>query len=98
MFKPSSKRGSFSRELLPAPAAYLNRQGIQARLSGGAFQVLCPFHEDSKASLLMNAKDGHFCCMACGAKGGDVLAFHQKLKGLPFLAAAEELGALEVQR
>jgi hypothetical protein len=31
--------------------------------------------------------------MACGAKGGDVLAFHMQLNGLGFIAAAKSLGA-----
>ena len=31
--------------------------------------------------------------MSCGEKGGDVLAYHQKLHGMEFVDAAKQLGA-----
>jgi len=33
--------------------------------------------------------------MACGAHGGDVLAFHRQLHGMSFVQAARDLGAWE---
>jgi hypothetical protein len=36
---------------------------------------------------------GAFVCMACGAKGGDVLAYHRAAYGLDFVEAAKALGA-----
>lgn len=53
---------------------------------------LCPFHEDSKASL--SVKDtGAFFCHACNEKGGDVIGFHMARHGLDFKAALSDLAA-----
>jgi hypothetical protein len=41
---------------------------------------------------------GGFRCMACGAHGGDVLAFHMQRYGLAFIEAAKALGAWEGER
>ena len=36
---------------------------------------------------------GAFVCMNCGARGGDVVAYHMAAHGLSFLEAAKQLGA-----
>ena len=36
---------------------------------------------------------GAFVCMACGARGGDVLAYHMAAHGLGFVEAAKQLDA-----
>jgi hypothetical protein len=36
--------------------------------------------------------------MACGAAGGDVLAFHRRRHGMTFIEAARALGAWEAGR
>ena len=36
---------------------------------------------------------GAFVCMNCGARGGDVVAYHMAAHGLTFLEAAKWLGA-----
>jgi hypothetical protein len=36
---------------------------------------------------------GAFVCMACGARGGDVLAYHRAAHGLGFVEAAKQLNA-----
>jgi DNA primase len=38
---------------------------------------------------------GAFKCFSCGAKGGDVLAFHQQLHKMSFVDACKDLGAWE---
>jgi hypothetical protein len=43
-------------------------------------------------------ESGAFRCMACGARGGDVLAFFMQRHGVPFIAAAKALGAWEATR
>jgi len=55
--------------------------------------VLCPFHDDHNPSLRVRLDTGGFKCMACGARGGDVLSFHMKRYGLSFKQAAKDLGA-----
>lgn len=42
--------------------------------------------------MRVNAATGGFCCMNCGARGGDVLAYHMATHGLEFVAAAKALG------
>ncbi|ANH11619.1 TPA: CHC2 zinc finger domain-containing protein [Legionella pneumophila] len=89
------KKQNFNRERLPSPSKYYKGQGLN--LSGGLEwkTALCPFHEDTKPSLRVRLDEGCFCCMACGAKGGDVLAFHRKKYGLGFKDTAIELEAWE---
>ena len=72
--------------------------GIKLRGAGGWRDAICPFHEDSKPSLRDRFETGAFRCMACGAHGGDVLAFHMQRHGLRFVDAAKALGAWEAVR
>ena len=89
---------TFCRERLPTPGEYFKAQGL--KLSGGGEwkNALCVFHNDTNPSLRVRLDTGAFRCMACGAHGGDVLAFHRLATGLPFIRAAKDLGAWEEQR
>lgn len=89
--------GEFRRERLPDPAGYYEAEGV--RLSGrGAWRdAICPFHEDTRPSLRVHAETGAFKCMSCGARGGDVLDFHRRRRGLGFAEAAKALGAWRVR-
>ena len=51
---------------------------------------LCPFHEDHRPSLYVNAVKQIFKCFACGA-GGDVFKFVQMRENLTFPQAVERL-------
>ncbi len=86
---------NFKRSALQSPANYFKAQGL--RLTGGGEwkNAICPFHEDTRPSLRIRIDSGSFKCMACGAHGGDVLAFHMQLHGLTFKQAATDLGAWE---
>lgn len=85
---------SFKRELLPTPSHYFEHTAaLHLKGSGLWRDALCPFHGDKTPSLRINIEKGCFCCLACGEKGSDVLAFHMKLTGLSFIAAAKALGA-----
>ena len=37
--------------------------------TGSRVLALCPFHDDSRASLSINRKKGLYYCFACGASG-----------------------------
>ena len=89
--KPARLR--FRRDLLPSPADYYAEQRISLRGSGEWRSALCPFHDDTNPSLRVRLESGSFCCMACGAKGRDVLAFHRLRYRMSFRAAARDLGA-----
>lgn len=43
--------------------------------------------------MRVNVSTGAWCCMSCGARGGDVLAYEMAAHGLTFIEAAKALGA-----
>ena len=83
----------FDRALLPDPLVYYEAEGLKLIGHGRWRTTRCCFHEDKKPSLSVNVEHGGFKCHACGAKGGDVLAFHMLRHGLAFVSAAKALGA-----
>jgi hypothetical protein len=83
---------SFDRNLLPDPVSYFEGQRLTLTGRGKWRTTACQFHEGSD-SMRINTVSGGWCCMSCGAKGGDVLAYHQQLHGLDFVDAAKQLGA-----
>ena len=95
-----ARRGrlAFKRDRLPNPADYYREQGLKL-IGGGTWRsAVCPFHDDTRPSLRVRLDTGGFRCMACGAHGGDVLAFHMQRYGLVFIDAAKALGAWEGER
>lgn len=88
-------RSAFKHARLPDAADYYAKHLGKLRKAGKWSSARCPFHEDTAPSLSINLDHGGFCCHACGAKGGDVLAFHMRLKDLDFVSAAKDLGAWE---
>jgi DNA primase len=57
---------------------------------GSRHYGLCPFHKDTTASFSVDPKRGLYYCHGC-QKGGDVIAFHRRTRGLSFNAAVEDL-------
>ena len=88
----------FKRERLPNPTEYFKSQGLKLSGFGEWKNAICPFHSDTSPSLRLRLDTGGFRCMACGAHGGDVLAFHRLKTGLGFVEAAKALGAWEGER
>jgi hypothetical protein len=84
----------FDRNLLPDAVNYFEGQSL--RLSGPRSSrwktTVCQFHGGT-GSMRINIASGGWCCMSCGEKGGDVLAYHLKLHGMEFVEAAKQLGA-----
>ncbi len=87
---------AFNRGRLPLPNDYYRNQGLKLTGGGEWKSAICPFHADKKPSLRIRLDSGGFRCMACGAHGGDVLAFHMQRYHLGFVSAAKALGAWEV--
>ena len=85
--------GRFSRKALPTTIIYFQSQNITLKGTGAWRDAICPFHPDTKPSLRISIEKGAYRCMACGARGGDVLAFHMHRYGLGFIAAAKQLNA-----
>lgn len=91
----TGRKFGLNRALLPSPVTYLQSQQIPFKGAGQWLDVLCPFHDDTSPSLRMHSERGSFKCMACGEKGGDLIAFHMKRTGLGFVEACKAIGAWE---
>jgi len=86
---------SYDRIRLPDPVGYYEDQGLPLKgLRSAKWKTTeCRFHGGSD-SMRINTQTGAFVCMAgCGARGGDVLAYHMAQHGMEFVAAAKALGA-----
>jgi len=90
------RKRAISRQSLPTPEQYLVQRRLLETTPRGAWaSIRCPAHkggEEQTPSLRVNLKDGHFRCMACGVKGGDIIALHRLLTGRSFLDTVRDLG------
>jgi len=81
---------------LPAPANYLHQRGLLVKAPRGEWvSITCPAHAggaERNPSLRVSLVKGNFKCMACGAKGGDVIALHRLITGASFIEAVLYLG------
>lgn len=68
------------------------RRYVSLRPGGGRQMGLCPFHQEKTPSFSVNEAEGFFYCFGCQA-GGDVLDFYQRVNGLEFKDALEQLAA-----
>ena len=85
---------TFERVKLPDPINYFEGQGLSLVGPHGASwrTTECQFHGGSD-SMRVNTRTGAWVCMACDAKGGDVLSHFMQSKGMEFVDAAKALGA-----
>ena len=60
------------------------------RKKGANFEGLCPFHGDTKPSLVVSDQKRIYKCFACGA-GGDAIKFVMEHNGLQFIDAVKEI-------
>jgi hypothetical protein len=93
--KPAAYIPDNWRERLPDPAAYYGQHVAKLGRTNatGWAQGVCPFHDDSNASLsvhIAGASAGGWRCFA-GCGGGDLLGFHQRRTGLDFKPAVRDL-------
>lgn len=68
---------------------------IKTKTYGEWVSISCPAHKggaEKNPSLRVNLIDGHFRCMACGVKGGDIIALHRLVTGFGFLDAVCDVG------
>jgi hypothetical protein len=92
--RQSMRKRGFDRNRLPPVADYYRPVFGDLRFNASGWaQVCCIFHEDGTASLSIYRERGAFRCFACGARGGDVLAFEMRRSGADFKGAARALGA-----
>ena len=83
---------TFIKDQLPDAASYFESEGLKLTSKGKWRTASCTFHGGSD-SMRVNMATGAWCCMACGAKGGDVLGYHMAAHGMEFIDAAKALGA-----
>jgi hypothetical protein len=85
---------TFEREKLPHPVSYYEALGLTLRGPRSAEwkTTECRFHGGSD-SMRIKVSTGAFVCMACGARGADVLAYERAVYGIGFFEAAKRLGA-----
>jgi DNA primase len=77
-------------------AGYIASKGIKLQKNGKGLAGLCPFHKDSKPSLIVDpAKQLWNCLGACsgngGKSGGDIISFVMKYEGCSFREAVDKL-------
>lgn len=78
------------KEAIPPTTFYCDRLSNRHSSSGYGWQIagLCPFHADNNAgSFYVYLTSGAFQCFACGAKGGDIIAFTRQLHDMTFVDA-----------
>lgn len=98
LFQRSYPTGSKSldRSTLPTPLQYLTERGLhKGKQRGQWVSICCPAHKagaEDHPSMRVSVTDGHFKCMACGAKGGDLVALHRLITGLSFRDAVRDVG------
>ena len=77
------------------PAAFLQARGLLSKRAPGKWaSIKCPVHKagnEAHQSMRVNLQDGHYRCMVCGARGGDLIALHRLLTGARFTEAVQEL-------
>ena len=61
--------------------------------AAGWANALCPIHGDRKPSLMVNLHIGCFKCMACGASGSNIAAFHAALTNTAYRTAFNALAS-----
>jgi hypothetical protein len=96
LFGPAPRFRGLDRDSLPAPLRYLTERGLFSGKPRGEWaEIRCPVHKagaETHASMRVSLVDGHFRCMACGARGGDIVALHRLVTGLGFREAVREIG------
>jgi DNA primase len=72
------------------PIEELVGQYCQLQKKGRNFVSVCPFHNDTRPSLLVSPDKGIAYCFACQT-GGDIFSFYQSIEKVDFRQAFEEL-------
>ncbi len=69
--------------------------GLELRQAGGRLTAVCPFHGDSRPSLVIYPATQSYYCFGCGA-GGDVIDFMSRLHRVDFREAVALLAGAQV--
>jgi len=69
--------------------------GLELRKAGARLTAVCPFHGDSRPSLVLYPASQSYYCFGCGA-GGDVIDFISRLHRVDFREAVALLAGAQV--
>ncbi len=83
---------NFRPDWLPDSVSFFEGEGLRLVGRGIWRTTCCEFHGGSD-SMRVNTTSGGWCCMSCGARGGDAISYVMGLHGLDFVDAARKLGA-----
>lgn len=88
-------RGRLSKEQIRDIADRINIRDVVAdyvtlRKAGVSYKGLCPFHQEKTPSFTVHPGRQTFHCFGCG-EGGDVFSFLQKINGLTFVEAVDDV-------
>lgn len=72
------------------PIEELVAKYCQIQKKGRSFVSLCPFHSDSRPSLLISPDKGIAYCFSCQT-GGDIFSFYQAIESVDFRQALKDL-------
>jgi DNA primase catalytic core len=72
------------------PISEVIGQYLSLNLKGRNFEGLCPFHPDTKPSILINDSKKLYKCFTCGA-GGDAISFVMDFKRISYEEAINEI-------
>lgn len=61
---------------------------VDLKRAGSSFKALCPFHDESTPSFILQGGDTHYHCFGCGAHGDAIQFLMQHLK-MSFVDAIE---------
>ncbi len=85
--------GHFDRDRLPDPGKFYEQELGDLKGLTKWKTARCAFHgPDKNPSLSVNVETGGYHCHACGASGGDLIAFIRQRDGLSFVDACKRLG------
>ncbi len=71
-------------------ADIITNSGVELRRLGQRLTGRCPFHGDTRPSLVVYPQAANYYCFGCGA-GGDVIDFVSRVNGVGFVAAVRML-------
>jgi len=80
-------------QIKETPISMIIGQFIPLQKKGSNLQGLCPFHADTKPSLMVNDAKGMFKCFVCG-EGGDAIKFVQQKENLDFVETLKRLSGI----
>lgn len=69
----------------------IESSGIEVKQAGSRYKALCPFHDESTPSFIIDENSQSYHCFGCG-EHGDIFSFIQKTNATDFIDSMRILG------